>query len=112
MSPEPLYQGHRWYLGELVCFALKSINCNSNQRNISAREDVKATGSKLPGPAAFVADQIDGEPQRLLHWAHLALLFQLHAALEAESSSTCSHAKAHSQSLYHSAAQLIFDSGK
>lgn len=62
---------------------------------ISAREDVKAPGSKPPGPAAFVAPQISGEPQGLLHWAQLALLFRLCAALEAESSSSCSRAKAH-----------------
>lgn len=62
---------------------------------ISAKEDVTATGSELPGPAASGAGQIGGEPQRLLHWACLAMLFQLRAALEAEPSSTCSRAKAH-----------------
>lgn len=54
---------------------------------ISAKEDVKEIGCEPPGRAAFGAGQSGGEPQRLLCWARLAVLFQPHAALE-ESSST------------------------
>lgn len=55
---------------------------------IGAKEDVKEIGCKPPGCAAFRSGQSGGEPQRLLHWACLAMLFQLRAALEAQSSST------------------------
>lgn len=54
---------------------------------ISAKEDVKEIGCDPPGRAAFGAGQSGGEPQRVLCWARLAVLFQPHAALE-ESSST------------------------